>query len=73
MGNRYSDYYGLMFNCPIGFESLDCEYKKIRRLPLKERITYINVLTETEKKTLVKKHQKCLLVRERKTLFHESQ
>jgi hypothetical protein len=73
MGNRCSDYYGLIFNCPIGFESLDCGYKRIRQLPLKERISYVNVLTEAEKKNLVKKHQKCLLVREKKTLFHESQ
>jgi hypothetical protein len=73
MGNRYSDYYGLIFNCPIGIESLDCEYKKIRQLPLKERLMRINILTETEKKILIKKHQKCLLVREKKTLFYESQ
>ncbi len=65
MGNRYTDYYGLIFKCPIGFESSDCEYKNIRQLPIGDRLVYINLLTETEKNNLVKKHQKCLLVREK--------
>lgn len=73
MGNRYSDYYGLIFNCPIGIESSDCEYKKIRQLPLKDRLAFMDVLNDEEKKTLMKKHQKCIKVREKKTLFHESQ
>ena len=69
----YADYYGLIFKCPVGFESSDCEYNNIRQLPIKDRLLHINLLTEAEKKTLIKKHQKCLLIREKKTLFHESQ
>jgi hypothetical protein len=68
-----SNYYGLIFNCPVENELNSCVYSKIRVLPLKERITYYNALTEDEKKILIEKHQCCLAVREKKSLFHKSQ
>ena len=70
MGNYYTNYYGLIFNCPMGNEDENCGYKIIRQLPAKERLSYIDVLTENEKKILIEKHQHCLSVREKKNLFH---
>jgi len=62
-----------MFNCPVGQESIKCDYKKIRQLETKERLTFYNALTVYEKERLLEKHLQCLSVREKKTLFHESQ
>jgi hypothetical protein len=73
MENYHSNYYGLIFNCPMGLETASCGYKNIRHLSIKERLNYIDVLTESKKKILVENHQQCLLVREKKSLFHESQ
>ena len=73
MAKSYTNYYGLIFNCPVGKELIDCDFKTIRQLKTKERITYYNALTEQEKDSLIEKHQQCLSVREKKTLFHESQ
>ena len=73
MGSNYSDYYGLIFNCPLGNEAEDCQFKLIRQIPLKDKLNYYNAMTEDEKKTLIRKHKCCLSVREKKTLFHESQ
>ena len=73
MAKSYTNYYGLMFNCPVGHESIKCDYKKIRQLETKERLTFYNALTVYEKERLLEKHLQCLSVREKKTLFHESQ
>ncbi len=73
MCKSIANYYGLIFNCPIGSEVDNCGYKRIRQLNSKERLNYYDALTEVEKKNLIKKHQKCISVREKKTLFHESQ
>jgi len=73
MGKRYTNYYGLIFECPVGSELVNCAFKKIRQIKTKERLTYFDALTDEEKKTLIEKHQKCLSVREKKTLFYESQ
>lgn len=68
-----ADYYGLIFKCPVGEEVSRCEFRKIRELPIKDRLTYFNALTEKEFEMLIKFHQRCLSVREKKSLFHESQ
>lgn len=73
MAKSYTNYYGLVFNCPVGNELNSCDFKPIRQLKTKERLTYYNTLTEYEKSSLIEKHQNCLKVREKKTLFHESQ
>jgi hypothetical protein len=69
MKNYISDYFGLIFYCPMVNEEEDCVFKNIRKLPLNKRLSYINVLTEAEKKTLIDKHRKCLMVREKKVPF----
>ena len=73
MVKSYANYYGLIFNCPVGSEAMSCDYRKIRQLKIKERLVYYNALPEQEKDKLIEKHQQCLSGREKKTLFHESQ
>lgn len=73
MAKCYTNYYGLIFNCPVGNEAMNCDYKEIRQLKTKERLAYYKALPEYEKDKLIENHQKCLSVREKKTLFHESQ
>lgn len=73
MKGQNEDYYGLIFNCPVGEEVDDCKYGKIRRLPIKERFSYFNDMTENEIGLLINYHLCCLSVREKKSLFHESQ
>ena len=73
MAKSYTNYHGLIFNCPVGHEAIKCNYKKIRQLKSKERLAYYNALPDNEKDRLLEKHLQCLSVREKKTLFHESQ
>jgi hypothetical protein len=73
MAKNFTNYYGLVFNCPVENELNHCDFKPIRQLKIKERLAYYNALTEHEKNALIEKHQRCLNVRENKTLFHESQ
>jgi hypothetical protein len=73
MENSYSFYYGLIFSCPMGSESEECDYRLLRKLPIKERLAVMDVLTEKERQALIDKHRKCLLVREKRYLPLESQ
>jgi len=73
MGYNFINYYGLLFNCPFDSELISCRLKKIRLLTIKERLKYYSVLTEIEKTALIEEHKKCQLVRNKKSLFHESQ
>jgi hypothetical protein len=65
MKGQAEDYYGLIFNCPVGEEVDGCKYRKIRKLPVKERLAYFNALTEREIASWVNHHKKCLSVREK--------
>jgi len=69
MSKCFTNYYGLIFNCPIGSEVDSCGYKRIRQLTSKERLTYYDALTENEKNILIEKHQKCIYVREKRPFF----
>jgi len=73
MAKSYTNYYGLIFNCPVGNELGNCDFKKVRQLKTKDRLAYYEAMAEPEKDALIEKHQRCLSVRENKTLFHESQ
>lgn len=73
MENSYTNYYGLIFTCPLENEVQSCVYKNLRQLTAKERLNYYDAMTENEKANLLLQHQKCLSVREKKSLFHESQ
>lgn len=69
MGYCYTNYYGLIFNCPADSEMESCVFKNIRQLTAKERLAYYDALTLDEKKALIEKHQQCLLVRENSPFF----
>jgi len=73
MKDNLSDYYGLLFNCPFDNELDVCALKKMRHRTTKERLIYYEALTITERKDLINKHHECLFIREKKSLFHESQ
>jgi hypothetical protein len=73
MEKCYSNYYGLIFNCPVEKALNRCVYNKLRLLPTKKRITYYNALTEKEKTVLIEKHQYCLSLREKKNVLHRSE
>lgn len=73
MKSQNEGYYGLIFSCPVGEDVEGCKYRKIRKLPLKERISYFNAMTEHEITRLINYHHACISVREKKSLFHESQ
>lgn len=73
MGEIFSDYYGLLFNCPFDSELDICTLKNMRQQTTKERLNYYEALTLNERKALINKHHECLLFREKKSLFHESQ
>ena len=48
MESKYANYYGLMFDCPVGEEAESCCFKKIRTFPFKEKLSFYNVLPEHE-------------------------
>ncbi len=73
MGEYYSNYYGLLFNCPFGSEIKTCVLTKLRQKGTKERYIHFEALTHNERRVLIKQHHECLMVREKKSLFHESQ
>lgn len=73
MENKSTNYYGLLFGCPVGNEMRTCCFKEIRKYPLTEKINFYELMTEPEKLELIGKHRHCLSVRDKKTLFHESQ
>lgn len=73
MGYCYTNYYGLIFNCPIDVEVESCVFRDVRKLNAKDRLAFYEALTIDEKKALIEKHQQCLIVREKLSLFHESQ
>ena len=69
MARNYSDFYGLIFGCPMGSELHNCIYKDIRKLPLQDRLKHIVTKTKDERSVLVKHHKKCIAHRENKVPF----
>ena len=52
--------YGLAFECPFKNQQEDCSVKTIRRLKnFKDKVGYIDSLTDIEKKEIYLKHKKC--------------
>jgi len=69
MSKNNSDYWGLLFQCPMDKETDNCALLQIRQLPLLERIKYFDNLTNSEKEEIIKKHKKCLSAREKRIPF----
>jgi hypothetical protein len=60
MYRRETLLYGLIFECPLKKESDDCPLKEIRTLPIRERVTFINNLSDTEKREILNSHEICI-------------
>jgi hypothetical protein len=60
MYRRETLLYGLIFECPLKKELDDCPLKEIRTLPIRERITFIKKLSDTEKRKILNSHEICI-------------
>ena len=49
----------LLVKCPFGLELFNCPVKKIRKLPLKERMDLINNMPNKEIDTIIGHHIDC--------------
>jgi len=52
--------YGLIFECPLGGNPLDCQGYTLRQEPLETRIQFVEALSETEALKLYLDHLECL-------------
>ena len=64
-----SDYYGLLFCCPMNSETKSCAFREIRNKDINERIQYMKLLSKDERSALIIKHKNCLSLRENKVPF----
>ena len=51
---------GLIFACPLESESEICPFKKVRQLPVDDRLNLLENLSQNNKECLFKQHKKCL-------------
>ncbi len=64
--DTYSNYYGLLFECPMGREVSRCVFRDVRKINITDRLEFIKNLSFIEKTELIQAHQKCLAKREEK-------
>ncbi|TKG95570.1 hypothetical protein EYV94_09015 [Puteibacter caeruleilacunae] len=62
----YSNYYGLLFDCPMGKPVEGCVFREIREMTISERLEYLKNVDPEIKAELIQKHQACLAKREEK-------
>lgn len=60
---------GLMFECPLGKCVPGCPLSSMRKLPKHERSEVLEQLTTDECMQICRKHNKCLIERERNMLY----
>ncbi len=64
-GDYFSDYYGLLFDCPMNEEQCSCPFHEIRQIEsFPERLKYFRSLTQEAKAFLIGQHIKCINQRE---------
>lgn len=51
--------YGLAFECPYFDRQDDCPLKEMEQLPLREKVNWINSLSQDRKQKLIEKHKNC--------------
>jgi hypothetical protein len=51
--------YGLAFDCPYYDRQDNCPLKEMEQLPLREKVSWINSLSQDEKQKLIEKHWNC--------------
>lgn len=61
--------YGLTLACPLNSSNKYCPLDKIRKMPIKEQLYYIENLSKAEKRDLLTRHNKCIEGSEEKFLY----
>ena len=56
---NYENIYGLAFDCPIYDRRDDCPLKEMEQLSFKEKVNWINSLSQDQKQKLIEKHKNC--------------
>ncbi len=51
--------YGLAFDCPYYDRQDDCPLKEMEQLLLKDKVNWINSLSQDGKQKLIEKHKNC--------------
>jgi hypothetical protein len=51
--------YGLAFECPYFDRQDDCPLKEMEQLTLREKVNWINSLSQDGKQKLIEKHKNC--------------
>jgi hypothetical protein len=51
--------YGLAFDCPYFDRNDDCPLKEKEQLPLREKVSWINSLSQDEKQKMIEQHKNC--------------
>ena len=52
--------HGRILRCPLGGNPEDCPLHEIRKMPIEDRLTWINSKTDEEIKELLMQHIDCL-------------
>ncbi|MBN2521578.1 MAG: hypothetical protein JXB17_13785 [Bacteroidales bacterium] len=65
--------YGLIFGCPFDVENENCPFKKIRQMPLEERVNLIGEMDQLDICNLIETHSKCLYFRENRKIKIQNQ
>ena len=51
--------YGLAFDCPYFDRQDDCPLKEMEQISFKEKVNWINSLSQERKQKLIEKHKNC--------------
>jgi len=51
--------YGIAYNCPVQNRESDCPFKELNHLPFKEKVIFINQLSDEERKAILEHHKFC--------------
>ena len=60
--------HGLILGCPYELEHKDCPFIETRKLPVEERIEFVEKLNEMDICDLIEYHSRCLYFREKKVI-----
>lgn len=55
----WSNYYGILYNCPAGKPMEDCPFNSIEKLSFTDKIDWFEKLPELEKEKIINEHKKC--------------
>ena len=51
--------YGLAYDCPHLEREVDCPIKEVEHLSFREKVKWIDTLSEQEKETILERHKFC--------------